>query len=65
MRNPLNNDQVIEDKKNLRLFLQLFFILFYLGITALSSGRDKSRIERRETIFFKERVEMIIWHNCI
>jgi hypothetical protein len=45
MLNPLNNDQVIEDKKNLHFFPQLLFILFYLGITVLSSGGDKARIE--------------------
>jgi hypothetical protein len=37
--------------------------LFYLGITVLYSGGNKARIERRETIFSKRRVEMIIWHT--
>jgi hypothetical protein len=40
MQNPLNNGQVIEDKKDLRFFSQLLFILFCLGITVLSSGGD-------------------------
>jgi len=51
---PLNNDQVMEDKKDLHFFSQLLFILFCLGITVLSFGRDKTRIERRETIFSKK-----------
>jgi hypothetical protein len=46
--------QVIEDKKGLRFFPQLLFILFYLGITVLSSGRDKAELERRETIYLKK-----------
>jgi len=45
MLNPLNNGQVIEDKKDLHFFSQLFFILFYLGTTVLYSGGDKARIE--------------------